>query len=330
MLYLRFAATDAEMDQDRARSLTDTLADIVEAARLLRHGELVAFPTETVYGLGGRRHQPAGRRCHLRGQGTARIQPTDLASGRLGQAAAFAVLDDRARGVATRFWPGPLTLVLPRRKDCAIALLASAGLDTVALRVPDHPIATASSLRRPPDRAPSANRSGASARRGEPCPRGARRPHRRDRQWRAVPGRCRIDGAGPHDAAPTLLRPGGVPVETLEAEIGPIERLTAASRIPTCPRHAGEPLRARTAAPPRRGFGAARRGAARLRCRPPPGSSAMLWLSRGGDLIEAAATSSRCCARSTPDFSGIAVMPIPKRLGLAINDRLRRAAAPRM
>ena len=125
--------------------------------------------------------------------------------------------------LAAQFWPGPLTLVLPRAKDSAIALLATAGLDTVAIRAPAHPIAQA--LIRAaglPIAAPSANRSGAiSPTRAEHVAESLGEHGRADPRWRAVRRRRRIDGARSHVAArPRLLRPGGATREAIEAVIG--------------------------------------------------------------------------------------------------------------
>ena len=128
---------------------------------------------------------------------------------------------------------------------------------------------------------------------------------------------------------PALLRPGGVTLEALSALLGPVA-MPAAAAVAVA-RHAGEPLRAGVAAAPRRDCGAPRRGFARLRPQPPPGFAEVAWLSRFGDLGEAAANLFAMLRQlDRPAFSGIAVMPIPEHdLGRAINDRLRRAAAPR-
>ncbi len=134
---------------------------IERAAQLICAGELVAFPTETVYGLGGdATNEPAVARIFA-AKGRPRFNPLIVHVPGLAEAEALAVFDERARLAAHRFWPGPLSLVLPRRAECGLSLLASAGLDTVALRAPAHPVAQA--LLRAAGRpiaAPSANRSG--------------------------------------------------------------------------------------------------------------------------------------------------------------------------
>jgi len=308
--------------------------DIEEAVRLLRGGALVAFPTETVYGLGGDATSARAVAAIFAAKGRPRFNPLISHLAASEQAAEFAELDERAREIAARFWPGPLTLVLPRRRDCAIALLAGAGLDTVALRVPAHALAHAllNAVGRP-IAAPSANRSG----RVSPTTAAHVRDELGDRIAAIIDGGpCAIglestvlDLAG---LRPTLLRPGGIPVETLEAAIGPIDRppsdAAAAPRAPGMLESHYAPalplrLDALTALPGEAllAFGA----------EPPSGFAEIGWLSRSGDLAEAAANLFAALrVLDRPEFSGIAVMLIPERgLGAAINDRLRRAAAPR-
>jgi L-threonylcarbamoyladenylate synthase len=307
---------------------------IARAARLLRDGELVAFPTETVYGLGGDATSDRAVVRIFEAKGRPRFNPLILHVPGLAEAEPLAVFDERARGAARRFWPGPLTLVLPRRSDSGLSLLASAGLDTIAVRAPRHPVAQ--SLLRATGRpiaAPSANRSGrvspttaahVAAELGEslalildggPCPVGLESTV--------------LDLTGP---APVLLRPGGVTLEELAELLGAIETPqtdAAAPRAPgRLPSHyaPGRPVRldAREARPGEvlLAFGPEA---------PPSGFAEVLWLSQTGDLAEAAANLFALLRRlDRPEFAGIAVMPIPEHgLGRAINDRLRRAAAPR-
>jgi L-threonylcarbamoyladenylate synthase len=308
--------------------------DIEEAARLLRGGALVAFPTETVYGLGGDATSERAVAAIFAAKGRPRFNPLISHLAACEQAAEFAELDERAREVAARFWPGPLTLVLPRRRDCTIALLAGAGLDTVAMRVPAHALAHAllKAVGRP-IAAPSANRSG----RVSPTTASHVREELGDRIAAILDGGpCAIGlestvldlSAG----RPTLLRPGGIPVEALEAAIGPIDRpRPGGADAPRSPgmleSHYAPALALRldaiTALPGEAllAFGAD----------PPSGFAEIGWLSRAGDLVEAAANLFAALRTlDRPGFSGIAVMPIPEHgLGAAINDRLRRAAAPR-
>ena len=317
-----------------ALALATGADDIAEAARLLRRGELVAFPTETVYGLGGDATNGRAVAAIFAAKGRPRFNPLISHLAEAAAAAELAELDSRARDIAARFWPGPLTLVLPRRKDCPIALLAGAGLDTVALRVPDHPVAHAllAAVGRPLA-APSANRSG----RISPTSAAHVRAELGDRIAAIIDGgACRIglestvlDLSGER---PILLRPGGIPVETLAAVLGPIDRPPrGAGGAPRGPGMLAShyapalPLRLK-AGKPRPGEALLAFGAA-----PAPGYAEIEWLSRTGDLAEAAANLFAALrALDRPEFSGIAVMPIPEDgLGAAINDRLRRAAAPR-
>src|SRR5439155_9414775 len=141
-----------------APATPDTIA---RGAALLRSGQLVAFPTETVYGLGGDATNERAVAAIFAAKGRPRFNPLIVHVPGLAEAEALAVIDDRARRAANRFWPGPLTLVLRRRGDSGLSLLASAGLDTLAIRVPSHPVAQALlSATGRPIAAPSANRSG--------------------------------------------------------------------------------------------------------------------------------------------------------------------------
>ncbi len=127
----------------------------------MRAGALVAFPTETVYGLGGDATSDRAVAAIFAAKGRPRFNPLIVHVPGLAEAETLAVFDDRARLLAARFWPGPLTLVLPRRPAGGVSLLASAGLDTMAVRAPAHPVAQ--KLLRAAGRpiaAPSANRSG--------------------------------------------------------------------------------------------------------------------------------------------------------------------------
>ena len=136
-------------------------AAIAAAAAILRRGGLVAFPTETVYGLGADATDDRAVAAIFEAKGRPRFNPLIVHLPDLEAAEAQAAFDARARAVAAAFWPGPLTLVLPRRADCRVSLLCSAGLDTLALRVPGHALAL--DLLRAvgrPIAAPSANRSG--------------------------------------------------------------------------------------------------------------------------------------------------------------------------
>jgi L-threonylcarbamoyladenylate synthase len=305
---------------------------ILDAARLLREGRLVAFPTETVYGLGCDATNDRAVAAVFEAKGRPTFNPLIVHVTDVDAAARIAEMTPLAERLARRFWPGPLTLVLARRPDCPVSLLASAGLPTVALRAPAHPVALAllrAAAR--PVAAPSANPSGrVSPTRAEHVAEGLG-----DRVSMILDaGPCPVgiestvlDAGG---EVPVLLRPGGLPRSEIEALTGPLARPEDLER-PLAPgmlaRHyaPSKPLRLEVAEGPGRpgeallSFG--RHALAGFACE--------LNLSPSGDLREAAAnlfTMLRTLDRA--DVSGIAVMPIPRHgLGEAINDRLRRAAA---
>ena len=306
---------------------------IDEAARLIREGELVAFPTETVYGLGGDATNERAVAKIFEAKGRPQFNPLISHVVDAGEARRLVQWNDVADKLAERLWPGPLTLVLPRTKGSPIALLATAGLDTVAVRAPAHPMAQA--LIRAAGRpiaAPSANRSGAVS------------PTRAEHVAESLGDRVKLilDG-GPCEvglestvldlttAMPTLLRPGGATREAIEAVIGPVALSDAIPSGDAARKSPGQldnhyaparPVRLNaTSVGTNEGllaFG-----------QPPPGARRTLNLSRGSDLTEAAANLfAYLRALDRPDIACIAVMPIPEiGLGLAINDRLRRAAA---
>jgi L-threonylcarbamoyladenylate synthase len=300
-----------------------------QAATLLRAGELVAFPTETVYGLGGDATSDESVAAIFAAKGRPRFNPLIVHLSRADQAERFAQIDSRAALLMQRFWPGPLSLVLRRAPHCPVSLLASAGLDTLALRVPAHPLALEllHSVGRP-IAAPSANRSGRVS------------PTTADHVMSELGGHiaavldggpCRvgvestvIDLSG---KTPLLLRPGGVATEELETLLGPL----AAPSPEDAPRAPGMLASHYAPSLPMR-LNAASVGAseALLAFGPdaPPGAKETCWLSKSGDVEEAAAKLfGTLRALDRPEFTAIAVMPIPERgLGRAINDRLRRAA----
>lgn len=305
---------------------------IARAAALARAGRLVAFPTETVYGLGGDATSEDAVAEIFAVKGRPLFNPLIVHVPGLAEAEALAVFDRRARRAAARFWPGPLTLVLRRRDDSGLSLLASAGLDTVAIRVPCHQIAQALLHETGrPIAAPSANRSG----RVSPTEAAHVAEELGDRVALILDGgrtpvgleSTVLDLSG---EAAVLLRPGGVTLEQLTELLGPIALPAAAEpKSPgMLPSHYAPALPLRLDA-----VAAHPGGEALLAFGPdaPPGFAQVLWLSRSGDLAEAAANLFAMLRRlDRPPFTGIAVMPIPEGgLGRAINDRLRRAAAPR-
>ena len=305
---------------------------ISRAAVLLKASRLVAFPTETVYGLGGDATNERAVAEIFAAKGRPRFNPLIVHVPGLAEAEALAIFDDRAREVVARFWPGPLTLVLRRRSDSGLSLLGSAGLDTIALRAPAHEVAQAL-LRETgrPIAAPSANRSG----RVSPTEAAHVAEEIGDRVFLILDGGRTPVGLEStvldlSAAAPALLRPGGVTSEQLTALLGPIAALTKGSlKSPgMLASHYAPSLPLRLEAD------RAQPGDALLAFGPeaPPGFAEVLWLSRSGDLAEAAANLFAMLRRiDRPPFTGIAVMPIPEHgLGRAINDRLRRATAPQL
>jgi L-threonylcarbamoyladenylate synthase len=315
-----------------ARIAAAGTAAIARAAELLRTGQLVAFPTETVYGLGGDATSEAAVAAIFAAKGRPRFNPLIVHVPGIGEAAALAAFDERARTAAARFWPGPLTLVLPRKKGSGLSLLASAGLDTVAVRAPDHPVAQAllrAAAR--PIAAPSANRSG----RVSPTAAEHVSEELGDRVGLILDGgptaigleSTVLDLTGPTAA---LLRPGGVTLEALERVLGPIDVPVDDTGAPRSPGRL--PSHYAPERPLRLDATRARAGEALLGfglAAAPPGFAEVLWLSRTGDLAEAAANLFAMLRRlDRPEVAAIAVMPIPEEgLGRAINDRLRRAAA---
>lgn len=303
---------------------------ISEAARLLRAGRLVAFATETVYGLGADATNDAAVAQIFAAKGRPTFNPLICHFAAAKEAQAHVVWNDRAERLARAFWPGPLTLVLPKKSDSPISKLASAGLDSLAVRVPRHE--TAQALLRAcgfPLAAPSANSSG----RLSPTQAGHVAADLGDRVAMILDsGPCAVglesSVVGLLEES-LLLRPGGLAPEAIEAEIGPLIRVQENETAPPSPglllRHYAPRARLRLDA-----MAALNPDEALLAFGPrvPHGFRATLNLSPRGDVVEAAAHLFDYLHRLDalrPD--GIAVMPIPDQgLGVAINDRLRRAA----
>jgi L-threonylcarbamoyladenylate synthase len=311
------------------RILPADAAGIAAAAEAIRHGELVGMPTETVYGLAGDAGDAAAVAKIYAAKGRPRFNPliSHLASTQ--DAMREAVFDERASSLAESFWPGPLTLVLPVATTAASCELARAGLDTIALRVPDHP--TAQALLQAcgrPLAAPSANRSG----RLSPT-RAADVAEAFDQGVALVleGGTCRagiestIVGLRP-GGPPVLLRPGAIARERIEAIIGAL--------LDTPPGEISAPGQLQSHYAPnaklRLDAVAARQGEVLLAFGPDAPADA-LNLSATADTTEAAANLYPYLRKLDAGGAAvIAVMPVPEHgLGEAINDRLRRAAAPR-
>ncbi len=305
-------------------------AAIDRAAKALAEGRLVAFPTETVYGLGADAMSDRAVASVFAAKDRPRFNPLIAHVAGIAEASTEGVVTPLAEALAARFWPGPLTLVLKRRSDARVSLLASAGLDTLALRSPNHPVAQAliRALGRPIV-APSANRSG----RLSPTSAGHVAEELGDKVAMILDGGVTRFGIESTvidltTDEPALLRPGALAREDIAAITGPLsgasDKIASPGMLEShyAPERALR-LNAVEVAP----------SEALLAFGPsvPEGAARMLNLSPSGDLIEAAANLFGFLrALDAPPAQAIAVMPIPEfGLGEAINDRLRRAAAPR-
>ncbi len=314
---------------------------ITRAADLLVAGALVAFGTETVYGLGGDATNPEAVAGIFNAKGRPRFNPLICHYASPEDAFTHVVATEQDRRLASRFWPGPLTMVLPRQSDCPVTLLAGAGLDTLAVRVPGQ-VAALSLLRQAgkPIAAPSANRSGQVS------------PTCAQHVLDGLNGRiAAVLDCGPCNvgvestvldlsgSAPALLRPGGVTVEELEAFLGPIRRVDqpGGDAVRQGPRSPGM-MRSHYAPdlPVRLNAGSVAADEALLAFGAPLlGARCVFQLSLARDTLEAATRlfeGLRWLDREATRFGAarIAVMPVPDHgLGLAVNDRLSRAAAPR-
>lgn len=324
---------------DQTAYLADTPDGIARAAHWLRTGELVAFATETVYGLGADATNAIAVAGIFAAKGRPRFNPLICHFATADAAFTHCLPDHRARILADAFWPGPLTLVLARHPASPVASITAAGLDSLAVRVPDHPVARA--LLAATDRpiaAPSANRSGRIS------------PTRPEHVRAELDGRIAavlqsgptmvglestvLDLTGPA----RLLRPGSISRHAIEVLIGPVALMSAAAGTPEAPlRGPGllashyaptlpVRLHAHSVAPHEAllGFGTNL-----------PPARLLHNLSERGDLLEAAANLFDLLRRldheaTCQGLTAIAVSPIPTHeIGLAINDRLTRAAAPR-
>lgn len=316
------------------RIVEPDVAAIEHAASLLRRGELVAFPTETVYGLGALATDDAAVARVYAAKGRPAHNPLIVHVADRAAAGSLVRFDERADRLALAFWPGPLTLVLPALRPSAISRLATAGLDTIAIRVPAHPVARSLlAAVAQPVVAPSANPSGlvspTTARHvaedlagklalvldGGPCPVGVESTV--------------VDLSRPDRAV--LLRPGGLDRAAIEAVLGGLDTPDADPARPASPGmlvshyapHLPVRLDAETVA--------ADEALLALGPDVPVGAHRTFQLSATGDLAEAATNLfAMLRAADRSGARGIAVVRIPSAgLGEAIRDRLRRAAAPR-
>ena len=315
-------------------------AAVAAAARVLAEGGLVAFPTETVYGLGADATNPAAIAHLYQAKGRPAFNPLIAHVGDIAAARKIARFDAAATALAEAFWPGPLTLVLPKTHGCAVADLATAGLDTVAIRIPAHPVAR-DILRTfgGPVVAPSANLSGHVS------------PTTAAHVQSDLAGRIDliVDG-GPVAVGvestivgcfdqPMLLRPGGLPRAEIERVLG----RTLVQPPADTETDSGQPLAPGMLASHYAPRAKVRLNAVKLEAGEAllafglgaisgiDAASAVMNLSERGDLDEAAANLfGHLRALDGKGVGAIAVMAVPDEgLGEAINDRLRRAAVGR-
>jgi len=310
-------------------------AAIADAAEALRAGELVGMPTETVYGLAADATNARAVARIYEAKGRPRFNPLIVHVATLDAACAIASVSPDAERLASAFWPGPLTLVLPLAASSQVAELVTAGLPAVAIRMPAHPAAQAllAAVGRPLA-APSANRSGhvsATTAAHVAADLGDRVSLILD----AGPASLGLESTivGLAGETPTLLRPGAIARDRIEAVFG--RSLADAAGDDAAPQAPGM-LRSHYAPSARVRLSATdiRPGEALLAFGRLPASArnavAIVNLSETGDLVEAAANLFAALRALDGKAKTIAVMPIPETgLGEAINDRLRRAAAPR-
>lgn len=304
---------------------TADAAGIARAAGRLQVGGLVALPTETVYGLAARADSAEAVAAIYRAKGRPDFNPLIVHVPDLAAAEQIAVFDDRSRTLAGRFWPGALTMVLPLRKTARIAPAVTAGLDTIALRCPAHPVMRAVlQACGVPLAAPSANASGGVS----PTQAAHVAASLGDAAGLVLDGGACAAGiestiVALRDTGWQVLRPGPVTTEQLAEVLGTALAVAASERIEAPGQLAshyspGKPVRLDAAVPAADefliGFGAV---------------AGSVNLSPSGDLIEAAALLYECLhAAAASQHPRIAVAPIPAEgIGAAINDRLKRAAA---
>ena len=315
----------------QTEQLASDTQGLTRAAEILSAGGLIAFPTETVYGLGGDARSDHAVARIFNAKGRPRFNPLIVHVPDLAAARRYALFNTRAEVLAATFWPGPLTLVLTLRDDAGLSPLVTAGLTTIAIRIPKHPLARVLlTTFNGPLAAPSANPSGKVS------------PTCASHVAEGLDGKIEaILNGGPCtvgiestiislDDTPTLLRPGGIPTEAIETALGQPLTINSNTTKPNAPGQLAShyapnaPVRLNVTNPTNGetwvGFG--------------PCTGATLNLSQNANLIEAAAnlfdTLRRADQLAGPQ-GRIAFAPIPETgLGRAINDRLNRAAAPRL
>lgn len=323
--------------------LNATDENIKKAADRMRAGQLVALPTETVYGLGADATNDEAVARIFAAKGRPKFNPVIVHVNDREEAAQYVDFTAQAATLAAAFWPGPLTLILPRKKDAKLSLLTSAGLPSQAVRAPSHPVARQliKELGRP-IAAPSANASGTLS---PTTPQHVLQSLGDNAGLILAGGKAAVglestvvDMTG---AVPSLLRHGAVTREDIEMALG-IKINVETEAVTDAPKSPGQLLRHYAPKTPLRlkavdvakgeallAFGSTRfmgvKGGGGVNTLP---AGAVLNLSETGDLTVAAANLfSMLHQLDAGGFSGIAVMDVPETgLGLAINDRLRRAA----
>ncbi len=325
-----------------AEILTPSRQSVIRSSDALQQGQLVAFPTETVYGLGANARDDKAVARIFDAKGRPRFNPLIIHTYSAESAFLYVQANDVAVELAEYFWPGPLTMILPRRKDCSVSELASAGLSTLAVRVPRHELAQ-ELLRMTglPIAAPSANRSGSIS----PTTPQHVAESLGDRIGMILAGGACDVGLESTvidltSGTPLILRPGAITAEEIERSTG----LKAYYDFGETdkPRSPGQLLRHYAPGAKLRlnavdieedeallAFGSLKfmgsKGGGFARDLP---EERLLNLSETGDLIEAAANLFRMMRMLDMKNDRIAVMPVPEQgLGIAINDRLRRAAS---
>lgn len=321
-----------------ALMLQATADGLIQAADLLKQGELVAFPTETVYGLGGLASSDTAIAKIYSAKNRPNFNPLIAHVHSLDEAKKLALFSSTALELAEHFWPGPLTMILPRTTTCPASLLASAGLDTIAIRIPAHPVARQLlEIVGEAVCAPSANLSGQVS---PTTPIHVAQGLSNRIAAIVASGKCDIGVESTiidlTADKPTILRFGGVTPDDLDLLLGPNHYQTIKHAVndqtPSAPGQLTShyapsiPVKLNQLSAPENevllGFGPVLKSAQ---------TSGFMNLSEKGDLNEAAANLfSMLRELDQPQYSAISVMPIPEvGIGLAINDRLKRAAAPK-
>lgn len=315
--------------EDFVQIVTADKAGIARAARALVEGQLVGMPTETVYGLAANARDPAAVARIFAAKGRPSFNPLIAHVASLEAAENDGRFNELARRLAEAFWPGPLTLIVPVQEQGTVCDLARAGLDTIGLRVPAHPVAQSLlNLLDFPLAAPSANPSG----RLSPTTAQDVAEELSEELGMVLDGGQCVAGIESSivtvlpDQQPQLLRPGAIERSELEAVVGPL--MDGASLAVMAPGQLASHYAPRARL--RLNAGSVREGEVLLGFGPGAPAKA-LNLSARGDTVEAAANLYQMMRQlDSHDVAVIAVMPIPDSgLGQAINDRLRRAAAPR-